>query len=597
MVHVFKTRLLLIVVLILFVSESVMAQLDIIKDDWPMFADPPMIDEVLNPEISDQLIPAWIQALSADEQELRLVAAKTIGRAADLNVSALDLTVEPLIAVVSNAKNRPLVRHTAAMALVELDAASAGESLLAVVKDGDFNLSVIVEPALIRWKTPGALEMWRTRFEANESPTLVRLAIQGLGALGTVDDHQSLIAFAVDTTNNAVLRITAAQSLISTLKQPELDHAERLAASQSPVDHLVAAFLSSPKPQNADGSRSLAVITDLMSGSDATVYAVCLEGLGHWNPQAILDFGERISRHETARVRTTYVDALNQLIDVDRVSELATFTNDRHPGIRVKVRQWLLEASEVESLLPEVLNFIQSALVSDQWRSQEQAMHIAVELDQKQFAVDVVSLLQSERNEVIATSGWALRRLAVEETLAPALKYCESLSPAFEGERLPYDLMFSLNEQFAHLFQMFGQMKYRDSIKVLHRFIRKNQLIRFRVRAAATWAAGLIFEGDLAGDPKLEKALLDRLNDDAPMPPEDDLVKRMAAISLARIGSTGEFTISSLWKYYHRTKPFGPLRDGTEYALHRLIGEEFPTPDPKTYTSGPWLIEPYVPKK
>ena len=117
------------------------------------------------------------------------------------------------------------------------------------------------------------------------------------------------------------------------------------------------------------------------------------------------------------------------------------------------------------------------------------------------------------------------------------------------------------------------------------------------MRASATWAAGLIYEGDLTGDPKLEEALLARLNDEAPMPPEDDLVKRMAAISLARIGSTGEETIKSLWKYYHRTKPFGPLRNGTEYALQRLIGEEFSTPDPKTYTSGPWLIEPYEPKK
>ena len=92
---------------------------------------------------------------------------------------------------------------------------------------------------------------------------------------------------------------------------------------------------------------------------------------------------------------------------------------------------------------------------------------------------------------------------------------------------------------------MFGQMKYAESMPLMHRFIRKNALIRYRVRASAVWAAGLIYEGDLHGDPKLEKALLERLNDDAPMPPEDNLVKRMACISLTRMGSNGEETINA----------------------------------------------------
>jgi len=140
---------------------------------------------------------------------------------------------------------------------------------------------------------------------------------------------------------------------------------------------------------------------------------------------------------------------------------------------------------------------------------------------------------------------------------------------------------------------MFGQMKYAKSMPLIYRFIRKNPLIRFRVRASAIWAAGLIYEGDLNGDPKLEKELLARLNDEAPMPSEAMLVKRMACISLARMGSKGNETISSLWKYHGRAKPFGVLRDGTEYALKRLLDAKFPPPDARVYSSGPWLLEPY----
>jgi hypothetical protein len=48
-----------------------------------------------------------------------------------------------------------------------------------------------------------------------------------------------------------------------------------------------------------------------------------------------------------------------------------------------------------------------------------------------------------------------------------------------------------------------------------------------------------------------------------------------------------------LWKYHRRTEPFGTLRDGTEYALQQLIDEKFPTPDPRSFSGGPWLLEPY----
>jgi hypothetical protein len=419
------------------------------------------------------------------------------------------------------------------------------------------------------------------------------LAIAGLGKIGNDADRQSLVVIAKDTEQNAVLRIAAAHSVARTLTQPELDIAEQLTASNRLADQLIAALLASPTPSDEHRDRCLAVITKLVNSKHATVHAIAFEALAKWNPAAVLSFGQQATNHFHFQVRGAYANSLNQLINADNVVDLATFLNDPHPQIRVRVREWLLTASKTEELLPSVISAMQSAIVSNHWRMQEQAMHIAVVLDQKQVAVDIVKLLKSQRNEVIATSGWALRRLAVTEELAPILEYCTSLKVAFESEKLDYDTMFAINEQFAHLFQMFGQMKYADSMPLMYRFIRKNGVIRYRVRASAVWAAGLIYEGDLHGDPKLENALLERLNDDAPMPPEDNLVKRMACVSLARMGSNGEETINSLWKYHGRTKPFGTLRDGTEYALEQLIDEKFPTPDARTYSGGPWLLEPY----
>ena len=597
MFRTLKAQLILATIGILFIGQTAVAQDDIITDDWPMFANPPLIDVQMAQKISAQLIPTWVKALKADEQELKLVAAKTIGKASALGVEGLDVTIDPLIAVVTDQDNRALVRHTAAMSLVQLNAKQAGENLLELVIAGDFDLSAIVEPAFAEWETAGAVEVWRTRIvefqsKRQTSASLFRLAIAGLGKIGTDADRQTLVAIANDTEQNAVLRITAAYSIAGTLAQPELEIAEQLAATSSMADHLIAALLASPQPSDQNRDRCLAVITKLVNSKHATVQAIAYEALAKWNPAAVLEFGQQARDHFHFQVRDAYTNSLNQLIE-NHVDELASFLNDPHPQIRVQVREWLLTASKTDELLPSVILAMQAAIASDQWRMQEQAMHIAVALDQKQVAIDIVKLLRSKRNEVIATSGWALRRLAATDALAPILEYCTSLKVAFESEQLDYDTMFAVNEQVAHLFQMFGQMKYAESMPLMHRFIRKNALVRYRVRASAVWAAGLIYEGDLHGDPKLEKVLLERLNDDAPMPPEDNLVKRMACISLARMGSSGEETINSLWKYHRRTKPFGTLRDGTEYALQQLIDEKFPTPDPRSFSGGPWLLEPY----
>ena len=124
---------------ILFVCQTAVAQIDIITDDWPMFSNPPLVEERVVQEISVQLIPTWVKALEADEQELKLVAAKTIGKAAEMGVLGLDVTITPLIELVMDTNNRALVRHTAAISLVQLNAKQAGEVMLEFDKAGDLS--------------------------------------------------------------------------------------------------------------------------------------------------------------------------------------------------------------------------------------------------------------------------------------------------------------------------------------------------------------------------------------------------------------------------------------------------------------------------
>ena len=112
---------------------------------------------------------------------------------------------------------------------------------------------------------------------------------------------------------------------------------------------------------------------------------------------------------------------------------------------------------------------------------------------------------------------------------------------------------------------------------------------------------GKIWEDNLEGASGLQDLFLTRLTDEAPIPPEDNLVKRMCAIGLARIGSDNEATIDALELYREQTTrrgvpSFSPLYTGSVWALTKLTGKTYPDPVTETFNEGPWLIQPFDPK-
>ena len=71
-------------------SPSLQAQQNIIKDDWPMFADPVMPQEYKILVVTEKLIPTWLNALGSKDNEIRIDAVQTMRLAAQKELPGLE---------------------------------------------------------------------------------------------------------------------------------------------------------------------------------------------------------------------------------------------------------------------------------------------------------------------------------------------------------------------------------------------------------------------------------------------------------------------------------------------------------------------------
>jgi hypothetical protein len=135
------------------------------------------------------------------------------------------------------------------------------------------------------------------------------------------------------------------------------------------------------------------------------------------------------------------------------------------------------------------------------------------------------------------------------------------------------------DHQLAQLNQFLGRRKYAPADAVLREFIPKMLNLAYpESRAAAVWALGPIHEGK--ADPALAGALVARLNDVFPnKPPDSDLVRRMAAVTLGRMNA--KEALPSLRRFFSSRKPtLDPVNNACGWAIERITGEAVPPPTP-----------------
>ncbi len=235
---------------------------------------------------------------------------------------------------------------------------------------------------------------------------------------------------------------------------------------------------------------------------------------------------------------------------------------DRRRYISDDARIALTQLAGTESLhqqiITQALNVLRRPTTKMNAQVQGQSLLLLGRLHVSSAIGPAARLLRSRSNQVVLASVIALQRLKAANQVAAVYHLAvnilnrEILLRRQTMQRLAKQHIpggrISIKQYTIHLagsvlvqsqtmseaFCMLGEMKYRKAIPTLVQLIPQFGPFATRSREAAIWALGKIYAGH--ADPRIARQLLSRLNDAYRLPPEEDGVRAMAAIALARMG-------------------------------------------------------------
>jgi HEAT repeat protein len=364
--------------------------------------------------------------------------------------------------------------------------------------------------------------------------------------------------------------------------------AERLAADaspQGPVARLAAVEL-------LRGHKSPAAVRLLQrlarnpgAAAEPAVAAPAAARLIEIDPDQALPAAADLLASPDAVVRGRGVQVLFLRPNEDRIRLLADQLNDVHPDVRRQARQDLKELADKRGFRDRVVAEAARVLgepgqdpVQAQWQGLEQAAILLAQLGRKEVAPRLVELLgrdrpegqPRDRPEVFVAAAWGLRKLDVPATLPAVARHVRSeLKWLVKGKSGRSNFWRAMEDhKLSQLNQLLGRRRYAPAEPTLRDFVKKRPgRVGPECRAAAIWALGLIHEGK--PDPKLVPALQERLRDLRAIPPEDERVRRMSAVTLGRMKAK---SAADDLEEMARLSPGWPVRSACRWAVAQIRG-------------------------
>jgi HEAT repeat protein len=565
-------------------------QPDFLMDSDPEFQLPAPIED-FNPEMA----ALWIKALNRPEIDMQRMAAETIARAHKHGIPDLNKAIPRLEEILLADSSHPAARYAAAHALVVLESRNSSAKLFEASQVFGSDLRQLIEPTLADWNVGAAKARWIERLGAPEvRPRDVILAIRGLGQFHEQSVLPELLSMASDVARTPAIRLEAATAAGKIAEQGLEQDAERLSRTgRTPpyISQFCAIKLLSS--HTSDAARQL--LLDLASHTEPAIVGAALQRLNEIDSALVLPLAPSATKSADPGVRNQGVTAMLRFPSVGQIMPLSQLLNDPHPGLRRKVCEGLFGFSEKPELDESVRDAVLQALGGDHWEGQEQAALLLGALKHQPAADRLVELLESPRAEVNIAAAWALRKVAVQETI-PALidratrqtEYRRNVASSHE-----------LDNHVAHLFEAIAVLRAEDAMPLLKLYIPKRVSRNNLSRGAAIWAIGRLNKGIRHSE--IEADLVNRLRDIAPQPWEISRVKQMSAISLARMGAVEQATMMRQYATSVESTPHD-IAEGHDaemrlelalgWALNELTGEELPPPRPSTVSQGRWFLEP-----
>jgi hypothetical protein len=201
-----------------------------------------------------------------------------------------------------------------------------------------------------------------------------------------------------------------------------------------------------------------------------------------------------------------------------------------------------------------------------------------------------LELLDSPRPEAHTTAAWGLCQLRVAATAEPILEVFEAKTKhwiAYVSHQAVTEPVAGTEIQLAHLAQALGRLKHAPADRVLREYIPKFSPLPMVSRAAGVWALGHLWAEN--PDAELAELLKDRLIDVNPPIHERPLVRRMAAVSLARMRATDH--LPSLRAMLARDTVQVDVGIACAWAIEQLTGEPIPEIRPEIVRDR-WFLVP-----
>jgi HEAT repeat protein len=542
----------------------------------------------------------WLAALERPERELRTSAAQAIASAHERGMPGLTSAIGPLTHLVEEENQHPAVLVAAARTLVVLDARDAAPALLKLARTGNPELREIVEPALARWDHASARDLWIERL--NQPPPHTRAVISAARWLGTVREERAaprLRELALSDNFDGPVRLAAARALAEIRTTGLTADAAGLTGDTTPrgmTARLVAASLL----RRHDGDEVVKLLQGLARDTEPAVAGTALARLSEIDSRHILPVLKPVLESPDAAVRGFGVQTLFRHPSAENIRTLSGRLSDPHPDVRIRARHSLVElASNWRS---DVIDGGIRELAASDWRGQEQAAILLASLGHKPASARLVELLRSNRPEVLIAVGWALRQLAVPETLPTILEHTRTRHSEMLRSGPTAGLRGvsarALDLHMSHLIQLMGQARYEPASPVLRaivpRFVRQGMPPAFtpvgpEARAAAIWSLGLIHEGK--PEDGLVALIEPRLTGDPGMGPDAPPVRRMAAISLARMKA--KQSLDALREQSAGKEPDADVVvNACRWAVGQLTGEPVPPAGVIEVLQKDWFLVP-----
>jgi HEAT repeat protein len=569
---------------ILIVASASVARAGI-RPDFEMDRDPELHVPAKIDVFSSRLKPLWLEALKRPEADMQRMAADAIGRGHLAGVADMTDAVPRLVEIVIASETHPVARLAAAQALISLGAKVAAPQLAETSEHFGADLRQIVEPALAKWGYEPIRGVWLNRLTtpATRRRDLL-LAIDGLAMAGDKSAVAALLEHVHDILRTPDVRSAAARAAALIQDQGLEGDAERLIAGPAPVpllDRLCAVRLLA----RHSGEDSQKLLSQFALDAEPAVAIVALTRLIEVAAQRVVPIAETAMRNADPLVRQRGAEAYVLFPDARRVAVLAPLLDDPHPEVRGAVQDWLFELQHRPELADPVLSALTELLAGDGWRGVEQAALILGAVGHRPAAPRLVTLLESTRPEVGIAAAWALKRLALPETL-PALLDKARRQTEIRSKGVG-EIPGGIDQQTAHLIETFGLMKYAPAEPLLVQYIPKRYNFGMYSRSAAIWSLGHLHEG--APDESLARQLLARAIDDGP-PSEFVPVRAMAAVSIGRMKALSP--VPALQKYIGGKPPATSYGVAIRWALMEITGEFVPEPDPALAAKKKWFLEP-----